>query len=48
MKLASSFFFETMTRGVRPVWIDEAEINLKFLKSSSPKLGLKNSLARTF
>jgi hypothetical protein len=33
MKLVSSFsFFKARASGVRSVWIDEAEIDLKFLK----------------
>jgi hypothetical protein len=33
MKLASSFsFFEIRARGAEPVWIEQAKIDLKFLK----------------
>jgi hypothetical protein len=33
MKLVSSFsFFGTRARGAGPVWIEQAEIDLKFLK----------------
>jgi hypothetical protein len=38
MKLAYSFsFFEVRAHKARPIWIEEAEIDLKFLKWSSPK-----------
>jgi hypothetical protein len=45
MKLASSFnFFKARAREVRPVWIEESTVNLKFLKRSSPKQALRPCL----
>jgi hypothetical protein len=44
MKLAYSFnFFEARARAARPIWIEEAEIGLKFLKWSSLKQDLNYS-----
>jgi hypothetical protein len=49
MKLASSFsFFETKSCRAGPVWLEEAEIDLKFLKLNSLKQGLSFSLHVTF
>jgi hypothetical protein len=41
MKRASvSIFFKTKARGAGPVWVEEVQTKLKFLKWSSPKQGL--------
>jgi hypothetical protein len=43
MKLTFSFgFFKVKARGAGPVWIEEVDIDLKFLKRSPPKQGLKS------